>query len=50
MQNVFCTVVVHLNTLVRLERRETQKGGRVLDGQRGRRNIWKVSGTSLPVS
>lgn len=30
--------------------RERRKGERVTDGQRGRRNIWKVSGTSLPVS
>lgn len=44
------TVVVHLNALVRLEGRDRQIRERVRDGHRESRNIWKVSGTSLPVS
>lgn len=39
-------VFVHLNALVRLERRDRQDR----DGHKESWNIWKVSGTSLPVS
>lgn len=42
----FHTVFVHLNALVRLERRDRQDR----DGHKESWNIWKVSGTSSPVS